>query len=337
MGRTGRSGARRWLSAIGVIGGLALASMAPAPALSAIPFVDRPVGRTRPQDVVQVAAVVRTPPCRPGDLAVEVFQHNGTTGRSTRSLRFTNVGEQPCSLSGRPRVTATLHGAPLADDDMGRTYGGDPHPARDLQRGESAVLVVETNHLCDEAHIPGAIHPLSNEVVFHTDGGDLRVPLEIGVTCGFAVSTFGSPLSPGVYWAETHRLDARLESLPHKAHPGEQVRFVAVVGNPTPGPVRLEPCPGYTVEFERPGGMEIADVEFALNCDSVQMIEVGQSLRYEVRVTIPSEAVGDTTILWTLIGGNTPARGHLLVEASRPRGGQPPRPMRLARASSHSR
>ncbi|MEA2828295.1 MAG: hypothetical protein QOG43_2734 [Actinomycetota bacterium] len=313
MGRTGRSGARRSLIAIGFVVGLALTSLVPAPARSAIPFVDRPVERLRPQDVVQVAAVIRTPPCRPGDLAVELFQRNGTTGRSTHSLRFTNVGEQPCSLSGRPRVTATLHGEALAANEFGRTYGGDPHPARDLQRGESAVLVVETNHLCDEASIPGAAHPLSDEVVFHLDRGDLRLPLQIGVTCGFAVSTFGSPLPPGVFWAETHRLAARIESLPRKAHPGEEIRFVAVVRNPTPGAVRLEPCPGYTVEFEGPGGVEIANVEFALNCDTVQMIEVGQTVRYEVRVTIPSEASGATTLLWTLIGDGAPARGDLLV------------------------
>jgi hypothetical protein len=153
----------------------------------------------------------------------------------------------------------------------------------------------------------GAVHPVSDEVVFHLDRGDLRIPLEIGLACGFAVSTFGSPLPPGVYWPETHRLGARLESLPPKAHSGEEVRFVAVVSNPTPGPVRLEPCPGYRVAFERPGGVEISHVDLALNCDTARMI--------------PPEARGNIELSWTLIGGDTPAIGHVLVEGGWNQGG----------------
>jgi hypothetical protein len=204
------------------------------------------------------------------------------------------------------------NGQPVAVAPPTRTQVPEPEPPHNLQRGHSAIPVLTVTSLCDEAHTPGAPRPVADEVVFHLDAGDLPVPLTIGVTCGFGVTTFGS-VSLWV-WPETERLDTVLSSVPAHARPGEEIRFVGSVTNNSPGPVSLQPCPGHLIEFRGPGGVKLGTpVQFALNCDTIRMIEVGQTVPYEVRATIPPEAKGRITVQWSL-DPNYPATGQLLVE-----------------------
>ena len=243
---------------------------------------------------------------------MEMFQKNGFTSGATRSYRFTNRSEDPCSLVGRPKATAMQDGHPVAvAPPNGEAHVPKPNPPRDLERGHSAILVMTVTTLCDAAHTPGAPRPVADEVVFHLDAGDLAVPLTIGVTCGFELTMFGSVFL--VDWAEVERLHPVISSLPAHARPGQEIRFVGSVTNKSPGPVSLQPCPGYWVEFRGPGGVKLGTpVHLALNCETIRMIEVGQTVPYEVRATVPAEAKGRVTVRWSL-DPNHPATGQVVV------------------------
>lgn len=101
---------------------------------------------------------VSTPRCAAGAISIEPILQMGAGNHNIASFRFTNNGKEPCVLTGRPRVTATLRGVPVATARTGTTFVYDPYPPRELARGDAAVLAVETApNLCREGE--GALLP----------------------------------------------------------------------------------------------------------------------------------------------------------------------------------
>ena len=298
--RGGRVG--RGFLGLALIGSLALAaSRAPRPAIpdvATVVFVDRPVPAVLPHRVSVPAPPIQSPPCPAGVIAPEYSHANGAGGHSIQSLRFTNTSDRLCSLAGRPRVTATLDGQPVAEARTGRAFPYDPYPARDLAYGDFAVLAVSTSHHCIEAMRREAPRRRADGVIFHLEGGDLAMPLGLDVTCGFGVTTLGSPRGPGTIPPDIERLTVQLR-LPPNARAGERMRLDVSLTNPSPTPVSLEPCPGYRVDINGPG--ESSAKELALNCDTIKTIGAGQTVSYEIWATMPNEASGTTTVAWSLV------------------------------------
>jgi hypothetical protein len=215
-------------------------------------------------------------------------------------VRFTNTSADICSLMGRPRVTATLAGEPIAEAGAGDTFIYDPYPPRDLEPGDQAVLAVETDHLCEDAMGPGRPRHPADGVVFHLETGDVAVPLQLDVTCGLGVTKFGSSQGPELVVPDIERLQVRAW-FPPTARAGDPMAFVVLLTNPSSTPVSLAPCPGFRINFAGPGIFGFAAPEFALNCDEVMSIAPGQTVAYDVSVPVPIRVAGRATVSWSLV------------------------------------
>ncbi len=286
-------------------------------AVATAPFVQRPLPSILPSYIVDPIPPIQSPPCRPSDLVTDARKGGGEGGHSRQILRFTNTSDQPCSLTGRPKLTATLGGDAVAEAWTGRAFYFDPYPPRDLGRGDFAILAVETSKYCDAAPGPGSPVTPADGVVFHLEGGDLAVPLALNVICGLAVTTFGSTEPPMARAPDVVRLKVGL-SLPTSVRGGESMTFVVSLSNPSSSPVSLAPCPGYRLEFTGPGIVKFVAMSLALNCDTIRTIDAGQSVGYEIRATVPADVSGRARVSWGLVPLGEGASGQVWVYRSSP-------------------
>jgi len=309
----------KWLSRVGAATCVAVgASFAPvSKAVATAPFVRRPLPSVLPSYIVDPIPSIQSPPCRPSDLVTDARKGGGEGGHSRQILRFTNTSEQPCSLTGRPKLTATLGGDAVAEARSGRAFYFDPYPPRDLGRGDLAILAVETSRNCDAAQGSGSPVKPADGVVFHLEGGDLAVPLALNVICGLAVTTFGSTQPPMSRAPDVVRLKVGL-SLPTSVRGGESMTFVVSLSNPSSSPVSLAPCPGYRLEFTGPGIVKFVDTWLALNCDTIRTIDPGRSVDYQIRATVPPEISGRARVSWGLVPLGEGASGPVWVYRSSP-------------------
>lgn len=298
--RPGRVG-RRLAGAAAACVALAGWTAPPAPAVVArVPFADLPLPSVLPRRFTLPPPPVVSPTCRPESLAVEVSDGQGAGGHSIRVVRFTNTSADTCSLTGRPRLTATLAGEPVAEAWTGDTFYFDPYAPRDLLPGDRAVLAVETSHTCDAALAPGRPRKPADGVVFHLETGDVAVPLGLNVICGFGVTKFGSTEGPELQVPDIERLQVQAW-FPPTARAGERLPFVVLLTNPSSTPVSLAPCPGYRVNFAGPGIFAFAAPKFGLNCDSIESIAPGQTVAYDISVPVPTRVAGRVTVAWSLV------------------------------------
>ncbi|MEA2825959.1 MAG: hypothetical protein QOG43_398 [Actinomycetota bacterium] len=317
--RAGAAGrVRPGLAGIAVTACVLLAGAATTPRSAVVvqvPFIDRPLPPVLPQRVVLPPPPVVSATCRPEGLAVERFMADGVSGRAIQSLGFTNTSAETCSLTGRPRVTATLAGEAVAEAGPGDTMVPDPYTPRDLAPGDRAVMAVETSHNCDAALARERPRKPADGVVFHLETGDLAVPLGLDVICGFGVTKFGSARGPESIAPDIERLRVRAW-FPPSAPAGERVPFVVLLTNPSSTPVSLRPCPGYRIDLSGPGLFAFAAPEFALNCDTITSIGAGQTVAYDASLPVPIRLAGDVTVAWSLVPTGGQDVGNLWVHGS---------------------
>jgi hypothetical protein len=121
--------------------------------------------------------VATSPPCIPGVLAATAGWQ-GATGSIVGTIRFHNVGSQPCQLRGHPKLDIV--------DSAGRSlqvevflaapssppFRGDPEQGVDLRQGEEARTFVIWRNWCGAR--ADALGPLTVELQLPGSGGTLR-------------------------------------------------------------------------------------------------------------------------------------------------------------------
>jgi hypothetical protein len=288
-----------------------------------VPWVNRPapppMSDPAPSPIALPPANAR--PCTATDVRVHFLRQEGGGGTAAHIFTFRNVGKSTCLLQGYPSLIATGAGQP----DLSAEH--DAHPllsvnerAANIAPGQVASVNLETNNGC----WPQARDTFYDRVVFSLPGGSMSVRLSkddrLYAACGLGAGKFyvkqqytspqPNPLTG---------LQASLE-LPSEALAGSTLVYVVDLHNPTPRTVPLSPCPGYGESAAFPAR---ADESYALNCDSVQRIGPHSSIRYEMRLKVPSDVpTGSYQLDWTISASPPPlmdypaADGTLVVRGS---------------------
>ena len=243
-------------------------------------------------------------PCAASDVLASLAGNNGAGGHSVRYVRFRNVSRSTCLLVGYPKVTATAPGRPDATAANGSFFQFG-HAANLPPGNGVSVLGLETDSQC-AAH-PGGIsdaHTYSRVVVDMRGGGAVTLTFpanglagSLDLSCGLHLTTFEDPdyPQPQAIVPLTGLIPTLV--LPRTARAGETLFYEVDVRNPTPHPVRLEPCPGY---FED-AGSKLIFLTYALNCATVQSIPAGRTARYAMQLPLPSDIpAGPVQIRWGL-------------------------------------
>jgi hypothetical protein len=297
------------VAAVAVAGALAEnaghRSHSPTPSVDlsgTIPWVDAPARPYQPPTVSSTPPPSDARPCTAADVAARFGAGSGAGGHLETLVVFRNIGTSTCVLKGYPQVVATEPGLPDVAATDGSFFSGGS--TANMQRGQQTLLGLETDTYC--AARPGgggggrSYHHLD---ITLPGGGTVSLDRAAGfdLTCGLHLTKFfvqqpvqAAPHDP------LSDLQVSLET-PATVSAGDTLIYVADLSNPTDQPISLDRCPGY-VETARPMSTPVKEV-YALNCDSVAVIAARQTVRFEMRMRIPSDtSPGTLTVFWALAG-----------------------------------
>lgn len=161
---------------------------------------------------------------------------------------------------------------------------------------------------------------------------DLTPPMGVGARCNSPEGPKGAttmwvrpwPTPIPMATATPPTLGARIDA-PATALAGETLSYLVTLTNLTTGVLTLEPCPSYLEwlgghalptppppsnwpSFKiwspvvRYGG--VAKEAHLLNCEGAPSIPPAESVTFEMRLTVPADALGPDTLRWEVIGRN---------------------------------
>ena len=236
----------------------------------------------------------------------------GRHGHTLSRFLFTNRSTTPCVLNGYPTIAGVSANGDVTELSATQgTYFGDPGPPSNIAPGEVAALNIATVGPCKTDPAQSIVFPTLR---LGLPGGDtVDVSGEgIDIYCGLWVSLFGVPaLTP----PPTPTIESPLKvslAMPESVQPGEQLVYTVTITNTSGTAYPLDPCPTYTQAV----GSSIGD--YYLNCDAVSVIDVGQSVTFEMRIAVVADASqGDVTKFgWFLhVPGDPGAGGDMKISA----------------------
>lgn len=281
-----------------------------------VPWVNDPAPPPAPTTTAPPAPVPTSAPCRAQELRASLGATKAALGTTSQEVRLRNVGAEPCWLDGYPTVNAISDNGYLDDQAQG-TYFPDPG-AGEVPPGSEGLVIFEGCPM--SATRPETVY---REVSLTLPGGgSLPVP-GLELPCPPTVSRLGvadapprgiaEPASPAP--GSLASLQAELAELPDRVAPGSTLRFEVVLANPTPVPVALDPCPGYSILLAPAG----PPVEASLNCRPARTIPPGGRVRFEMRLDVPEgPAASDMAKLsWSMSAWGGPSTGAA-VEIAEP-------------------
>lgn len=128
--------------------------------------------------------------------------------------------------------------------------------------------------------------------------------------CAMSVTPFYSA-KPGPTYAphpETSNLVPTLE-LPVSVKAGSVLSYQVDIYNPMSTPAKLEPCPFYLEYSSIP-----TKLFYRLNCSTARSIGAHSTVRYQMKMQIPSDApLGMARIYWVFDGPGNVARGKVQI------------------------
>lgn len=166
-------------------------------------------------------------------------------------------------------------------------------------------------------------------------------PMAVGARCSVpnapAIVSAGPirslPTPTVLVTAPPPSLAARIDA-PSVTVAGETLRYVVTLMNLTTDVVALDPCPSY---LEWLGGHPLptpspppgwpsqkpwaAIARYAgfvkeahrLNCDGISVIRPRDSIAFEMRIAVPTDAIGPDTLSWAFVGGLPNARAAIAI------------------------
>ena len=270
---------------------------APAPQAD-VPWVARPRTMQRPVLPTVPPPPADARPCRSSDLRVDRAGSNGATGTTLTGFEFVNTSSTTCALTGYPSVVATLaRHQPVAARQ--ETFFASQNAGGNIAPGEGAYSTLFTARDCDARYsVPGKFPELVyDHAIFRLLGGDKEVAVRLDVLCGLGTSTFSVRQAlPPPLPEQTLAVQVQLSST---AHPGETLRYVVALTNPSDAPISLDPCPDY---IESAGDFpDAVKSGYQLNCDGVHEIGAHGTVRYAMELDIPMTAPpGRARIYWSI-------------------------------------
>ncbi len=267
-----------------------------------VPWVDRPALKYTPSPRPTPTAQFRD--CTAADLAAKFGSGGAAAGTFYQRIALTDRSAEPCSLDGAParvdgiRADGSQRTLASASGSMGTAPGLGPGAAN-LSPGDQAFVTVATSDACSAGQA-GQTDRYASLVLVLDDRSeiDARPPSPINAVCGLDYFDFGieQPAEPD----QTSPLDALQAStdLPSELPAGKTVAYTVTLTNTSDRLVSLDPCPSYQQFI----GLAPSVLEFSydyLNCDTVQHIKPGQSVRYEMRLDVP-EKPQRAKFSWTL-------------------------------------
>lgn len=278
-----------------------------------VPWVDRPAPPFVPPPDPVVTFPTDARPCQAADLEISAGAGGGGMGNALIQFLFTNRSTSACVLDGYPTVTGVLTSGDVRElMAVEGTYFGDPGPPANIAPGEVAAVNLATAWPCKtEPTGQAKMFPILR---LGLPGGDtIDVSGEgVDIYCGLWVSRFGVP-------ALTVPPPPTIESpltvsttMPASVHRGEQLVYSVTLTNSSIARYPLDPCPSYTEAIA--GSIR----DYYLDCDTVSVIDVGQSVTFEMRITVPGDAEFGEGIKfgWSLHSlGDPGVGGGVTVEA----------------------
>ncbi len=272
------------------------------------------------------AAAAPAPPCRAAALKIDGpgFQFAAAIAGGTGEVVLRNVGPSACRLTGRPDVR--IVGAVPAPDQQQVPLPAQPPtfpavapPESTLSAvapGGAVTLDVDWRNWCVPPASTAAVPPTAIRLTVPGGSGTIDVGYNAVPACDSpaAASTLGvrpfqpAPLPATPPWT-SDVVQAAIQPLsggPSQltGHRGEQVRFVVELRNPSTVPIPFVRCP-LVVEMLAPAGTPEVH---QLNCADAHQLPGGGSLRFEMRILVPTDApAGNNGLFWEL--DPTGARG----------------------------
>jgi hypothetical protein len=236
------------------------------------------------------------PPCRADQLRFARAVDNGASQMQFVVASFKNVSPTACLFVGAPRrVTANGPGLPTLTATRGLDLP-DSGVGGDLAPGARGYLTFEVHDGCANRSAR-----YRSATVTLPSGSSLTIPFHVRVPCpGLQFGGLGIP------WPQPHeQVDPRSKlrvsiAAPPSVAAGTTLDYVVTLTNPGATAVPLTHCPGYLESLDSVNGLRIK-FGYGLNCTAHPTIEPGTSVRYEMRIEVPSVMAGDPVRLnWTL-------------------------------------
>lgn len=259
-----------------------------------VPWTDEPAG------AAQLAQVTTAPTCRISELELPSRQQQwGGVWNDAVAGYFVieNAGRRPCTLPRPSRVTATTE----TGARTGFEVGSIPATSPVLDPGGQVQVQVGSPYDCGR--------PLARSTGFALTfpTGRLQVPgARMAVQCGgtladFSARSLGTSYSGGsLSGGPTSRLRASMSRVPESVPPGEPVRYVVTLTNPTSAVVLLDRCPSYQEGLK---GQPSSVRTYRLNCEDVTRIGAHDSVRFAMELPTSDEVRrGAAVIDWKLVG-----------------------------------
>jgi hypothetical protein len=249
------------------------------------------------------STVAHASPCTAADLTAAPGSSGAAAGHTVQWIQLTNTGTTACLLTGYAQVTATEPGLPdltAVDGSYFETSG-----AGTAQPGESGTVGVSTDSVCPR--------PLGPTTVYHhldlalPGGGTVSVDLPDGfdAACGLRVTTLTgpAPTAPTQPADPLASLRVALDT-PATVAAGNTLVYVAAVSNPTAEAISLDRCPSY---LQQASGVADLKEDYELNCGPVGQIAAHATVRFEMRLAVPADALsGELDLTWSLAMPDAP-------------------------------
>ena len=273
---------------------------------------------TRPPTVVEPPIAS---PCRVADLYAEL-RVQGALGSLIGGVFVRNVGEAPCSLSGRPSVR--FEGGPAAETDLRLTpAAADPidtsliydraSSLHALGRGRIAVVPVLWSNWCPPDVIQTSIgRPPTRLVLALPAGGELSAPVDRAPRCDAprAPSTLdikpfmrsGRQAPPSSLLPLEAVIVGKLPKLQApslRARAGGLLRYQVTLTNVSRRSFRFRRCPIYLQALHG------QSQRYVLNCRPVGSLRPRQTVRFNMVLRVPRTARPGRTGLFWLVGPKT--------------------------------
>lgn len=283
-----------------------------------VPWVDQPATPPPPPSQPTPPAPAY-PPCRADQLTASTGPSGAGMSHQTGTVTLTNTGGSDCSLSGRPTSfvgvkadgTHTTFKVPKSSwSDMMFAW-----PA-DLRPGQRGGVGIDTGSACREAQVPdgpfNAATQYAGEVIGLPGGGTVTAHVPFNAVCFVGITGLGKRQPPQPPTGAYPGLQAEAD-LPATVVAGSTLTYTVTLTNTGTGSLALDPCPVYS-EVVNIG--IVHSESYRLNCSTVHAIASGDSVTYEMRLSIPAGRDGLAKFGWS-IPDSTDAFAGTAVDVTR--------------------
>jgi len=268
-----------------------------------------------------------TPECKASQLEGESLGEGAAAGNVNMPLQLRNRSGSACYVHGYPDVTVLdasgrVLARGLGADGRGTFFGDGPDVPVLLPPGTPNLpaprLPIDSTNLKGQAFMNFSWYdcpplPQADHLALDLPDGEGRLVIPFALQAYYSAACGnGQPQGPAVFrgpfsatgvpWpptADTIPVATSI-SAPHSVSRGATLIYFVTIRNDGSRNYELQPCPDY---FEFLTGIKNGP-SYQLNCSPVGLIAPGRSVKFEMRMPIPSgQPAGSSYINWGLQDG----------------------------------